>query len=312
MPRAYSDDFRGRIAALYDEGYETAEVCDVMGCCPAFARRLMQRRRATGSIAPLIPTRPDRRAYDDADEQTIRDLIRRQPDATLAEVVAALGKPVHLSTAGRTLARLGLPRKKKSTHASEQDRPDVKAQRDAWFEQFAAVRVSDLVFVDEFGATTQMQRTHGRAAPGERVISTVPHGHYQAVSTVAAMTVAGIVAAATFTGATDTDLFVAFVRDELAPTLRTGHVVVMDNLAPHKYATVRTLIEGAGARLILLPPYSPDFNPIEQAISKIKTVLRKLARRDVPALFEAIGEALRTITPTDALHFMLYRGYTLQ
>ena len=187
----------------------------------------------------------------------------------------------------------------------------MRAARDAWFGKFAGVRVDQLVFVDEFGAATNMQRTHGRAPPGERVVAAVPHGHWKVVSTVAAMAVQGVVASASFDGATDTDLFVAFVRESLAPALRPGQVVVMDNLAPHKSPQVAGLIEAAGATLLYLPPYSPDYNPIELAISKIKSVLRKLARRDVDALFKAIGQALGEITPTDALHYIEHRGYAI-
>jgi transposase len=191
----------------------------------------------------------------------------------------------------------------------------VRAARDAWFGKFAGVRVDRLVFVDEFGAATNMQRTHGRAPPGERVVASVPHGHWKVVSTIAAMTTAGVVASASFDGATDTELFVTFVAEALAPALAPalvpGQVVVMDNLSPHKCPPVRRLVEAAGATLLLLPPYSPDLNPIELAISKVKTILRKLARRDVDALFKAIRQALREITPTDALHYIEYRGYAI-
>jgi hypothetical protein len=107
----------------------------------------------------------------------------------------------------------------------------VKAQRQSWFEQFAEVRVDQLVFIDEFGATTTMQRTHGRAPRGERVVSKVPHGHWKVLSTIAAMTVGGITVSATFDGATDADTFVAFVSEGLAPTLVPGQVVVLDNLS---------------------------------------------------------------------------------
>jgi transposase len=185
----------------------------------------------------------------------------------------------------------------------------VKAARDAWFEQLAAFRLDQLVFVDEFGATTNMQRTHGRAPPGQRVVSSVPHGHWKAISTIAALTVRGIVASASFDGATDTELFVTFVREALVPALVPGQVVVMDNLQPHKSPQVRRLIEAAGAVLILLPPYSPDFNPIEQAISKVKTALRSLARREVEALFEGIGQALALITVEDACNYIAHCGY---
>jgi transposase len=168
------------------------------------------------------------------------------------------------------------------------------------------------VFVDEFGATTAMQRTHGRAPPGERVVSKVPHGHWKVLSTIAAMTVRGITVSATFDGATDNDTFVAFVREGLAPTLVPGQVVILDNLPAHKAAAVKPLVESAGARLLSLPPYSPDLNPIELAISKIKTVLRHLARRSVDGVMSGIGEALDSITPADALHYIEYRGYLLR
>jgi len=185
----------------------------------------------------------------------------------------------------------------------------VKAARDAWFEPFANVRVNQLVFLDEFGATTTMQRTHGRAAPGERVVTKVPHGHWKMISTIAAMGVKGIIASGSFDGATDTELFVTFVREALVPVLKAGQVLVLDNLPAHKSPRVDPLVEATGARILRLPPYSPDYNPIEMAISKIKTVLRKLARRSVDGLFTGIGEALESIRPTDALNYIAHCGY---
>lgn len=185
----------------------------------------------------------------------------------------------------------------------------MKAARDAWFERFAHVRANQLVFLDEFGATTTMQRTHGRAAPGERVVTQVPHGHWKMISTIAALNVDGIVASVSFDGATDTELFVTFVRQALVPILQSGQVLVMDNLPAHKSPQIDRLIEATGARVLRLPPYSPDFNPIEMAISKIKTVLRKLARRSVDGLFSGIGDALASIRPTDALNYIAHCGY---
>jgi transposase len=185
----------------------------------------------------------------------------------------------------------------------------VRAARDAWFARFAGVGLDRLVFLDEFGAATNMQRTHGRAAPGERVVAGVPHGHWKVVSTIAAMTARGVLCSASFDGATDSELFVTFVRETPVPLLVPGQVVVLDNLQPHKSPEVRRLVESAGATLLLLPPYSPDFNPIEMAISKVKAVLRKLARRTVDALFGGIGDALASVTPTDALHYINHCGY---
>lgn len=188
----------------------------------------------------------------------------------------------------------------------------MKLARDRWFGQFADVRVDQLVFLDEFGATTTMQRTHGRAPPGERVVAKVPHGHWKIISTIAAMTTRGIIASASFDGATDTELFVTFVREGLVPMLVTGQVVVMDNLPAHKSPEVDRLIESGSARVLRLPPYSPDFNPIEQAISKIKSVLKKLAHRSVDGLFDGIGQALGSIRPTDALHYITHGGYSIR
>jgi transposase len=185
----------------------------------------------------------------------------------------------------------------------------VRAARAVWFEKFAEVRVNQLVFLDEFGATTVMQRTHGRAAPGERVVSKVPQDHWKTISSIAAMDVQGILAAISFDGATNTEVFVKFIRESLAPVLKPGQVLVLDNLTAHKSPQVDEWVEAAGARVIRLPAYSPDYNPIEMAISKIKSVLKKLARRSIDGLFTGIAEALESISPTDALHFIAHCGY---
>ena len=154
-----------------------------------------------------------------------------------------------------------------------------------------------------------MQRTHGRAPPGERVVARVPHGHYKAISTIGALSARGVVASASFDGGTTAARFVAFVRDDLCPVLRKGQVVALDNLAAHNDRRVDELVAAAGCEVIRLPPYSPDFNPIENAISKVKAMLRKLAKRTVPELFDAIDEALASVTAADARAYIEHCGY---
>ena len=171
------------------------------------------------------------------------------------------------------------------------------------------MRATDLVFVDEFGANTKMQRTHGRAAPGQRVVARVPHGHYKAISTIAAMSAHGIIASAGFDGGTTATRFVDFVRGQLCPVLRKGQVVVLDNLAAHNDRRVDALVGAAGCVVLRLPPYSPDFNPIENAISKVKAMLRTSAKRTVPELFDAIDEALKAVTASDAKAYIAHCGY---
>ena len=154
-----------------------------------------------------------------------------------------------------------------------------------------------------------MARTHARGPRGQRVVCKTPHGHWKVLSTIAALTVNGMLGCGTFDGATDTDTFIAFVREGLVPHLKPGQVVVLDNLPAHKSRKIDVLIESAGARVLRLPPYSPDFNPIEMAISKVKSILRKLARRTVSALFDAIAHAVTSITANDAIAFIRHCGY---
>jgi transposase len=165
------------------------------------------------------------------------------------------------------------------------------------------------VFLDEFGTNTKMQRTHGRAAPGERVVAAVPHGHYVAMSTIAVLSTRGVIASTSFSGGTTAARFTDFVRRKLVPVLRPGQVLVLDNLPAHNGRQVDELVEAAGCEVMRLPPYSPDFNPIENAISKVKTVLRKLARRTVPGLLGGIRAALRSVTTANAKGFFAHCGY---
>jgi transposase len=171
------------------------------------------------------------------------------------------------------------------------------------------VKLDQLVFLDEFGATTNMTRTRARGPRGKRVVGKTPHGHWKMLSTIAAMTVDGMLSGCTFDGATDTEMFLAFVEHFLVPQLRSGQVVVLDNLPAHKSPKVDRLIESAGARALRLPAYSPDFNPIEMAIAKIKALLRKLARRTFDDVIEAIGRAMISISSRDASNFIRHCGY---
>jgi transposase len=185
----------------------------------------------------------------------------------------------------------------------------VREARANWLAQFAGVKLDQLVFLDEFAATTNMARTHARGPRGQRVVCKTPHGHWKVISTIAALSVSGMLGWATFDGATDADTFLAFVRAGLVPQLVPGQLVVLDNLPAHRSPKVDELIESAGARVLRLPPYSPDFNPIEMAISKIKSILRKRSRRTVDTLLDAIAEAMNAITTDDATGFIRHCGY---
>ena len=167
----------------------------------------------------------------------------------------------------------------------------------------------DLVFIDESGVRTDMTRPYGRAPRGERVPEAVPHGHWQMLTIVGALTTMGVQASMTVDAATDTDVFLTFSEPVFAPTLRPGQVVVMDNLRAHKHRKVRALLRARQCRLVYLPPYSPDLNPIESAWSKLKTSLRAAKARLWPALEQAVGNGLRTITAQNAQGWFRHCGY---
>jgi transposase len=172
------------------------------------------------------------------------------------------------------------------------------------------VPLADWVFLDESGATTALVRRDARAVGGRRAVGRVPAGHWTQLTILGALSLAGLGACMTVNAPTDTDVFTAYVRHLLVPTLRPGQVVVLDHLSAHRGPAVRALIEGAGCRLLFLPPYSPDFNPIEQAWSKLKTLLRGAAARTREVLEAALTTFLEQITAADADAWFVHAGYT--
>jgi transposase len=168
-----------------------------------------------------------------------------------------------------------------------------------------------LVFLDESGANTKMTRWRGRALGGQRLVARVPHGHYQTSTLIAAIRLTGACAPWLFDGAMDGEMFLAWVREGLVPTLQPDDVVILDNLATHKVPGIRPAIEAVGAKLLYLPPYSPDFNPIENMWSKIKQILRSLAPRTQDELLVAAKTAFNAISTTDCQNFFLHARYAI-
>jgi transposase len=196
------------------------------------------------------------------------------------------------------------------TRAAEHDRPDVAERRARWRAEQPAWDPARLVFVDETWAATNMSRRYGRAPVGERLVCAVPQGHWKTTTFVAALRAGGLTAPLVVDGAMTGDLFVAYVRQVLLPELRAGDVVVLDNLSCHKRAEVRTLIEAAGAEVRYLPPYSPDFNPIELAFAKLKALLRKAGERTVEGLWSFLGRSLDAFGPQECRNYVRHCGYT--
>jgi transposase len=198
---------------------------------------------------------------------------------------------------------------RKTAHAAEQERPDVLRRREVWFEKQLDLDPERLVFIDETWTSTNMARLRGRAPRGQRLRMSVPHGHWKTTTLIAGLRRDRIVAPFVLDGSINRDAFETYVARVLVPELRAGDIVVMDNLSSHKGPLVRELIEAAGARLLYLPPYSPDFNPIENAFAKLKALLRQAAERTVEGLWTTIGRLVDVFTPRECANDFAAAGY---
>jgi transposase len=187
----------------------------------------------------------------------------------------------------------------------------VAEKRAHWHEQLAAEPTTHLVFVDESGANTKMTRLRGRALAGRRLLARIPHGQYRTSTLISGIRLEGPCAPWLFEGPLNGELFLAWVAQGLAPTLRSGDVVILANLATHKIRGVREAVEAVGARLLYLPPYSPDFNPIEPMWSKIKQILRSHAPRTEEELLLAAKAAFHSVSTADCRGFFFSAQYAI-
>ncbi|MCL4767014.1 MAG: IS630 family transposase [Hyphomicrobiaceae bacterium] len=309
--QAYSEDLRERVLAAVDRGGRVYEIAPLFGVSVSYIYKARARRDRDG-IATALPRtgRPGRKL--DGHLEALAAYVTEHPDATLAELVdwseRERGVKVCIATMSAMLDALDLSPQKKTCHASEQERGDVAAAREEWRPQ-GSLSVDRLVFIDETWAKTNMTRRYGRCKRGQRLVAAVPHGHWKTTTFIGALRAEGLAAPAVFDGAINGESFLAYVEQVLVPTLRPGDIVILDNLRSHKVDGVQSAVEAAGAELRYLPPYSPDFNPIEQLFAKFKACLRKIAARSVEALWTAIGEAVSAIEPGECANYLRHSGY---
>ena len=192
---------------------------------------------------------------------------------------------------------------------SEQRRADVARLRQRWRRLQPLLARRRLIFLDETGATTNMVRRYGRAPRGQRVAGRAPYGQWKTTTFVAGMSAKGFLAPLVIDGPMNRAIFTAYVRQMLAPELHPGDVLLLDNLSSHKSLEVRQAVEATGARLLFLPPYSPDLNPIEMAFAKLKTALRAAAERTRDDLWNRIGQLLDTFHPEECQNYFKHAGY---
>ena len=202
----------------------------------------------------------------------------------------------------------------KTLRASEHDRPDIKQAREEWTltrQPIMRLEPHRLVFLDETGTTTKMARLRGRSPKGQRLLSKVPFGHWKTQTFIAGLRCDALTAPFVIDAPMDRRIFETYVETQLAPTLRPGDVVVLDNLPAHKSAAAEQAVRAMGAWFLFLPPYSPDLNPIEMAFAKLKALLRARAVRTIDALWRAIGEICDLFSPQECQNYFHAAGYRL-
>jgi transposase len=303
-----SNDLRERILKAIDnhEG-SRRKLAARFGVNPSTITRLLQLRRQTGSFDPRPHAGGVTPTLDHDALERLRKLVEEAPDATLETLKQKMGVTGSIMIISRALQKLGLPLKKKSRHASERDTPEVKKRRREFRKEIDPIEPRRLVFVDETGVTTAMTPAYGRAPRGERVEASAP-ASWESVTVIAAMGLDGVRAPLALPGSVNAATFESYVEQVLVPALRRGDVVVFDNLTSHLSPAVFEAIGRAGASVLPLPPYSPDFTPIEEMFSKFKEFLRRIGARAKDHLYDAIGEGLRQVTPQDILGWFQHAG----
>ena len=311
MGKPYSMDLRERVvAAVKTGGLSCNRAAKQFGIGISTAINWVRRQRETGSVAPgkMGGHRPKKIAGEHRDWLLQRT---KQGDFTLRGLVAELAER-GLKVDYRSVWEFVHAEKlsfKKSLVAGERDRPDVARRRAQWTKYQDRVEPERLVFIDETWTKTNMAPLRGWAPRGKRLVAKVPHRRWKTTTFVAALRLNRIEAPWLLEGPIDGESFRTYVARVLVPTLRSGDIVIMDNLGSHKGKAVRDLIRSVGAKLFFLPKYSPDLNPIEQAFAKLKHLLRKAAARTVETVCAAIGEILGAFTPQECSNYFRNSGY---
>jgi transposase len=310
MARPLSNDLRERVVCAVAAGETCRSVASRFNVAVSSVVKWSQRHRATGSVAPG-KMGGHRKSVLDAHRAFIIERIEQTQHLTLhglKDELAALGVKVSHNAVSLFLRREGLSFKK-TLFALEQGRADIARRRRRWRSWQVRLDPARLVFIDETWIKTNMAPLRGWSQKGQRLRGFAPYGHWRTLTFLGASRHDRPVAPCVFDGPINGVCFRAYVEQQLAPVLRKGDIVVMDNLGSHKSAEVRRAIRAAGARLWYLPPYSPDLNPIEQAFAKIKHWMRQAQKRTVEDTWRYIGRLAEAVRPDECANNFKNAGY---
>jgi len=307
---SYSQDLRDRVLWALERGERPSAIARRLEVGRIWVYRVRDRKQKTGSRTSL-QIGGHRRSRIAGWEAQLRAWLKAEPDLSLQQMCDRLAQEevaVKPGALWHQLDKWGLTFKK-TLHASEQERQDVVAARQAWLEALPKMNAEKLVFIDETWTSTNMTRRYGRAPRGQRCRGSAPCSHWQTTTFVGALRRSGISATMVLDEPMDGDVFLAYVEQVLVPTLTPGEIVILDNLGSHKVPGVREAILGAEASVLYLPPYSPDLNPIENFFAKLKALLRKAAKRSTETLWEEIAQLLHSVSSQECLHYFAACGY---
>jgi transposase len=313
MPKPYSLDLRERVFRYVNEGHSCRAAAAHFRVSVSFVVNLMKAFRMRGSLAPK-PSGGRRHAKLEPHRAFLLEKVAEKADITMPELAAPppARRPIPPRFHGGSSA--SVIGSKKTLRASEHDRPDIKQAREEWTltrQPIMRLEPHRLVFLDETGTTTKMARLRGRSLRGQRLLSKVPFGHWKTQTFIAGLRCDALTAPFVIDAPMDRRIFETYVETQLAPTLKPGDVVVLDNLPAHKSAAAEQAVHAMGAWLLFLPPYSPDLNPIEMAFAKLKALLRARAVRTIDALWRAIGEICDLFSPQECQNYFHAAGYGL-
>lgn len=310
--KAYPLELRQRIVDAVDQNTQTiTAIAATFGVSERYIYKLLEIREQRKDISPVGHRGGAKAKLNELQMRRLAEFVAKTPDATLEELREMVHKRlrVHVSinTIWRMLAKLNLTIKKKTRRAGEAD-PEERA---LFQNTQGELPAGQLWFIDEYGVHLAMSRRYARSRRGERAVVTEPFQTGGNISVISAITLKGVRCPMMIKGAIDGTTLHSYVTQVLLPKLRRGHIVIWDNAPPHKNGDVVSAIEKKGARVIRLPAYSPDLNPKEECISKIKSILRKSKARTEIALESALKKAYSLVTPQDAKGWFLHSGYSV-
>lgn len=308
--RAFPIELRERVLMAVQAREGTiGEIAEVFSVSVGFVFRLLRRFRELGNIEPKPHGGGPAPLFDGPKLEELKALVQDRPDATLEELREQLQEKAHIEpsrpTVCRALQKLDLRRKKKRFFAQERK----PKEREAFLQKVQELDAGQMVFIDERGSNINLSRTYARAPAGQRVEEALPENTPASISTAGTLGADKLLACCSLEGAFDGEAFATFIEEMVAPELKPGNTVIMDNVSIHQSPRVKAAIESKGATLLPLPTYSPDFDPIEPFWSKVKTHLRKIKARTADKLYAGLGAAIKLVTPQDIHGWFTYCGY---